>query len=256
MFKQILCFLFSIFVLSSCGVSFPKETIEQDAVKLIKEETQKDTSVYRYGSTLYLDACFEDLVTNDAEKITAIYDTLQKIVSTVVRIPLSSDADIKFVVISAFDPNYQTLLRLFENVDDIKKYSNQYISREDYSERQLMEFEGPDRTKEIVENKYDIAEEEYVARLIISQLNNGARTNPFLAKLVQALGLRFSHVENNSFYFTVSKNIDSAEVKKLLKIMLEEETLKDIKKYKLFSVKSAILKDEENNIIFSIPVKV
>ena len=256
MLKKIVCLLFSIFVLSSCNVSFPKETLEQDAVKLIKEETQKDTSVYRYGSTLYLDVCFDDLVTNDAQKISAIYDTLQKIVSTIVRIPLSSDADIKIVVISAFDPNYQTLLRLFENIDDIKRYSNQYISREDYSERQLMELEGPDRTKDIVENKYDITEEEYVARLIIAQLNNGARTNPFLAKLVQALELRFSHIEDNNFYFTVSKNIDNAEVKKILKIMLETEVVKDIQKYKLFSVKSAILRDEENNIIFSIPVKV
>ncbi|WP_372520894.1 hypothetical protein [Candidatus Ruminimicrobiellum ovillum] len=256
MLKKIVCFLLSIFILSSCGVTFPKETLEQDAVKLIKEETQKDTSVYRYGSTLYLDVCFEDLVTNDARKISAIYDTLQKIVSTVVRIPLSSDADIKFVVVSAFDPNYQTLLRLFENVDDIKKYANQYISREDYSERQLMEFEGPDRTKGIIENKYDITEEEYVARLIISQLNNGVRTNPFLAKLVQALELRFSRVENNIFYFAISKNIDNEEVKKILKMMLETEILKDIQKYKLFSVKSAILRDEENNIIFSIPVKV
>ncbi|WP_372519760.1 hypothetical protein [Candidatus Ruminimicrobiellum ovillum] len=255
MLKKIVCFLLSIFILSSCGVTFPKETLEQDAVKLIKEETQKDTSVYRYGSTLYLDVCFEDLVTNDARKISAIYDTLQKIVSTVVRIPLSSDADIKFVVVSAFDPNYQTLLRLFENVDDIKKYANQYISREDYSERQLMEFEGPDRTKGIIENKYDITEEEYVARLIISQLNNGVRTNPFLAKLVQVLELRFSRVENNIFYFAISKNIDNEEVKKILKMMLETEILKDIQKYKLFSVKSAILEDEENNIIFSIPVK-
>ena len=60
MLKKIVCLLFSIFVLSSCNVSFPKETLEQDAVKLIKEETQKDTSVYRYGSTLYLDVCFDD----------------------------------------------------------------------------------------------------------------------------------------------------------------------------------------------------
>lgn len=256
MFKNVLCFLFSLFILTSCNVSFPAETLEQDAVNLIKKETQKDVSVYRYGSTLYLDVCFEDLVTNDSQKIAAIYDTLQKIVSSIVRVPLSSDAKINFVVVSAFDPEYQTLLRLFENVDDIKKYANQYISREDYSERQLMEFEGPSRTKEIVENKYDITEEEFVARLIVSQLNSVARSNPFLATLIQILELRFSHIEDNNFYFTVSKNIDNAEVKKILKIMLETEVVKDIQKYKLFSVKSAILRDEENNIIFSIPVKV
>ena len=241
--------------MSSCNVSFPKETLEQDAVKLVKEETQKDVVVNRCGATLYLDVCFEDLVTDDSEKISEVYGILQKIVSTIVRIPLSSDADIKFVVVSAFDPKYQTLLRLFENIDDIKKYAHQYISREDYSERQLMELEGPDRTKEIVENKYDITEEEFVARLIVSQLNNLARVNPFLAALIQAVELRFLSVEKNSFYFVTPKKIDSDEVKILLEKLLEREVIKNIQKYKTFSVKSAILKDRENNIILNIPVK-
>ena len=255
MLKNFLYFLFSIFILSSCGVTFPAETLEQDAVNFIKKETQKDVSVHRYGSTLYLDACFEDLVTNDSQKIAEIYDTLQKIVSTVIRVPLSSDADIKFVVVSAFDPKYQTLLRLFENIDDIKKYANQYISREDYSERQLMEFEGPDKTKDIVENKYDLTEEEFVARLIVSQLNSAARSNPFLATLIQILELKFSHIENNTIYFVMSKNIENIEVKNLLKNMLEKEVNKNIQKYKLFSIKSAILKDEKNNIVLNIPVQ-
>ena len=256
MLKNFLCFLFSIFMLSSCNVSFPKETLEQDAVKLIKEETQKDVSVYRRGSTLYLDVCFDDLVSDDSEKISEVYKILQQIVSNVVRIPLSSDADIKFVVVSAFDSEYQTLLRLFENVDDIKKYSHRYISREDYSERQLMEIEGPDTAKDIVENKYPLTEEEFVARLIVSQLNNMARINPFLAKLIQALELRFLSVEGDKFYFVTSKNVDNDGVKILLEKLLEKEIVKDIQKYKLFSVKSAILKDEENNIILTIPIKV
>ncbi len=255
MLKKFSCFLFSIFMLSSCNVSFPKETLELDAVKLIKEETQKDVSVQKCGSTLYLDVCFDDLVTNDAEKISAIYKVLQKIVSTIVRVPLSSDADIDFIVISAFDPNYQTLLRLFENIDDIKKYSHQYISREDYSERQLMELEGADKAKEILENKYDISQEEYVARLIISQLNNTARTNPFLTVLIQALNLRFSKIEDNIFYFLTSRKLDNDELKVILEKMLEKEVVKNIQKYKLFSIKSAILKDEENNIILTIPIK-
>nr|MCR4663594.1 hypothetical protein [Endomicrobiaceae bacterium] len=176
MLKKIVCFLLPIFVLTSCNVTFPSETLEEDAVKFIKEETDKDTSVYKCGSTLYLDACFEDLVTNDKQKISEIYATLQKIVSGIVRVPLSSDANIDFIIVSAFDPEYKSLLRLFENVDDIKKYYHQQISREDFSERQIMEFEGPDRAKEIVENKYDITKEEYVARLIVSQLNNIAKT--------------------------------------------------------------------------------
>ena len=256
MIKNLFCSLILIFVLAACNVTFPKETLEQDAVNLIKQETQKDVSVSVIGSTLYLDACFEDLVTDDTEKISKIYETLQKIVSNIVRVPLSSDANINFVVISAFDPKYQTLLRLFENIDDIKLYSHQYISREDYSERQLMEFEGPKFTKETVGNKYDLTKEEYVARLIISQLNNASRTNPFLATLIQALDLKFSNIENKVICYTASKKIDNDQIKILLKGMLEKEVVKNIKKYKLFSIKSAILKDGENNIVLDMPVNV
>ena len=255
MFKILICSLLSIFVLSSCNVSFPDETLEQDAVKLIKEETQQDTSVYRFGSTLYLDVCFDDLATNDRKKVNEIYNVLQKIVSNIVRIPLSSDANIDFVIVSAFDADYKTLLRLFENVDDIKKYSHQYISREDFSERQIMEFEGPDRAREVVENKYDITIEEYVARLVVSQLNNFARTNPFLSTFLQILDLRFSHVDEKTFYFS-SKKIENKKTIEILKNMLKAETVKDIQKYKLFSIKSAILLDEEKNVIMNIPLSV
>lgn len=255
MFRFLICSLLSIVVLSSCNVSFPKETLEQDAVNLIKKETQTDTKAYRHGATLYLDVCFDDFVTNDREKIAEIYDKLQKIVSNIVRIPLSSDAQIDYVVVSAYDPEYQTLLRIFENVDDIKLYSHQMISREDYSERQLMEFEGPQKVKEVLNNKYDISKEEYVARLIVSQMNNSSGNNPLISKLMQFLELKFSHIENDKMFFKLNKKLDTDKVMALLKEMFEREVNKNIKKYKLFSIKSAILLDEEKNIIFSIPLK-
>lgn len=255
MIKKIIGLLISILVLSSCNVSFPKETLKQDAATLIKQETGKDCSIFEFGSTLYLDVCFEELATNDKQKITEIYESLQKIVSTIVRVPLSSDANVEYIVISAFDPKYQTLLRIFENIDDLKLYSNMLISREDYADRQLMEFEGPKRAKEVIENKYAITKEEYVARLIISQLNNSARANPFLATLIQALELRYSHIEKGDMYFASKSLLDNDEIKMLLEKILEKEVDKNIKKYKLFSMKSAILLDEENNVVFSIPIE-
>ncbi len=254
MFKFILCSLLLMFVFVSCDVSFPKETLEQDAVNLIKKETQTDTNAYIQGSTLYLDVCFDDLVTNDQQTISKIYETLQKIVSNIVRVPLSSDAQIDYVVVSAFDPNYQTLLRIFENIDDIKLYSHQLISREDYSERQLMEFEGPENVKEILDNKYDISKEEYVARLTASQLNLASKNNPIVSKLIQLLELKFSHFEKDKVVFKFKKNIGNDNLIKMLEEMLEKEVNKNIKKYKLFSIKSAILMDEDKNIVFSVPI--
>ena len=116
-------------------------------------------------------------------------------------------------------------------------------------------FTTEQRIKEIVENKYDVTEEEFVARLIVSQLNELSRINPFLAAMMRALELRFLSVEKNSFCFVTPKNIDSDEIKILLEKLLEKEAVKDIQKYKLFSIKSAILKDRENNIILNIPIK-
>lgn len=256
MIKKIVSLILSILILSSCNVSFPKETLKQDTVTLIKQETGKNCNIFEFGSTLYLDVCFEELATNDKQKISEIYETLQKIVSTIVRVPLSSDANIEYIIISAFDSKYQTLLRIFENIDDLRLYSNQLISREDYTDRQLMEFEGPKRAKEIVENKYAITKEEYVARLVIAQLNNSARVNPFLATLIQVLELRYSHFENGNIYF-VSKNLfNNDEVKILLEKMFKNEVDKNIKKYKIFSIKSAILLDEQNNIAFTIPIEI
>jgi hypothetical protein len=244
-----------MFVLSSCDVSFPKETLEQDAVDFIKRETKTDTKVYKVGSTLYLDVCFDDFVSDDKNKIAEIYETLQQIVSNIVRVPLSSDAKIDFVIISAFDPKFQTLLRIFENIDDIKLYSHQMISREDYSERQLMELEGLTNIKEIVDNKYDISKEEFVGKLIVSQLNNSSRSNPLISKLMQFLDLRFSHVDQDTIYFTLKRNPENDEIIILLEQMLEKEVTRNIQKYKLFSIKSAILLDGEKNIIFTVPIK-
>ena len=139
--KQIFALLLFIFILQSCDVTFPKETLIEDAQAFIKKETKVDTSVSVYGATLYLDVVFEDLTTNDSNKVIDIYKKIQDIVSAITRVPLSSNKDINIVVISAFDSQYKVLLRIFVNIDDIKKVSHSYISKTDYFERQLMEFE-------------------------------------------------------------------------------------------------------------------
>ena len=172
--KQVFALLLLIFILQSCDVTFPKETLIEDTQAFIKKETQVDTSVYVYGTTLYLDVVFEDLTTNDSNKIIDIYKKLQDIVSAITRVPLSSNKDINIVVISAFDSQYKVLLRIFVNIDDIKKVSHSYISRTDYFERQLMEFETEELAKQAIENKYDISLEEYIARLSISRTTNSS----------------------------------------------------------------------------------
>lgn len=251
MIKQVFTLFFLTFVLLSCNVTFPKETLEQDTKNFIKKEANIDSSVYVYGTTMYLDVVFDDLTTNDRKKIEDFYKTMQDVVSAVVRVPLSSDKDIKIVVISAFDSQYKVLLRIFENIDDIKKYSHGYISRTDYSERYLTEFETEEFARQVVENKYDISLEEYIARLTAFKVNSSGLTRQVLSGLGRNLDLRFSNYAVDTVFFKV-KNIQDGEVITSIKEILKEELIKILQKYKISSVKSVVLLDEKNNIIFNI----
>ena len=59
--KQVFALLLLIFILQSCDVTFPKETLIEDTQAFIKKETNVDTSVSVYGTTLYLDVVFEHI---------------------------------------------------------------------------------------------------------------------------------------------------------------------------------------------------
>lgn len=248
--KKYLFILLSFLILSSCNVSYPKETLQEDTVNLIKKETGIDSSVQLKGTTMYLDVVLDELATQNSEEIKDVYKTLQKIVSTVVRVPISSDADIKIVVVSAFDSEYKILLRLFENIEDIKLYSHQLISRTDYEQRQLMEIIGPVAAKKTVANKHEISPEEFVSRLSVSQLGMSAKNNPFLAAIISKLDLQYL-VYSDGTVFLLMNSVDNTTVAELLKKNITDEFEKNIKKYKTFDIKSVILYDKTGKIFAS-----
>jgi hypothetical protein len=239
--KKYLYLLLPIFVLSSCGISvdFPKETLEQDIVKVVKENLNRDVSVYQRGTTLYVDFCLENF-SFDKDKFKENFLIIQDVYSAIGKAPLNTDAKINYVVISAFDPQHQFLLRIYENVEDFRKYYWHFISREDFYERQLMETYQTNGKTNVLEDKHDITKEEFLARLI--------------AAPVSALGLKFSRTEKDKIYYIIPKKIGDDGTKILLKTMIQKLADKNMKKYEIFSVKSAILLDEENNIIIDIPL--
>ena len=245
--KKYLLILLSLLVLSSCGVSYPKETLQQDTVNLIKKETGIEPNVQLFGTTMFLDAVLDDLATQNSEELKNVYKKLQKIVSTVVRVPISSDADIKIVVVSLFDSGYNVLLRLYENIDDIKLYSHQLISRSDYEQRQLMEIIGPGVAEKAVKNKHEISLEEFTARLSVYQVGMSAKSNPFLAAIISKLDLQYL-VYNNGTVFMLMNSVDNSTVAELLKKNITDEFERNIKKYKTFDIKSAILYDKTGKL--------
>ena len=253
--KKYLVILLSLLILSSCGVSYPKETLQQDTVSLIKKEAGVDVSVQLFGTTMYLDVVLDDIASEKTEKVKDVYKILQKVVSAVVRVPLSSDADINLVVVSAFDSEYKVLLRLFENIDDIKLYYNHLISRTDYEQRQLMEIIGPSSAQKIVEHKHEISMEEFVARLSVSQIGISARNNPFLAAIISKLDLQYLFYKDGKVFILIEP-VDNTTVAELLKKTITDELEKNIKKYKTFSIKSAIIYDKVGKTIYNLKFKI
>lgn len=251
--KQFLSILLGLVLLSSCNVTFPKETLEKDIKLLIQKNVGVESVVTVCGSTLYLDVKLEDIANNTKQEQDTI-KILQEIVSSVARVPLSSDKEINIVVVSVFDVDYANLLRIFENIDDIKKYSYHYMSRTEYIERQLMEAESGPTAQDLVEKKYDISLEEYVARLTASKINNSSLVRQILSKLEKNLDLKFSHYDVDTIYFKTT-NIDDSKMMILIEKILENELVKNLQKYKIFSVKSAILLDGINNVVFNINLK-
>lgn len=245
--KKFILLVLSIAIFSSCNVSFPKETLQKDTADLIKQEAGVDVSVQLFGTTMYLDVVLDDIASEKTEEVKDVYKILQKVVSSVVRVSLSSDADIKLVVVSAFDSEYKVLLRLFENIDDIKLYYNHLISRTDYEQRQLMEIIGPSTAQKTIENKYEISMEEFVGRLSVSQVGLSARNNPFLAAIISKLDLQYLFYRDG-YVFMLMNSIDNTTVAELLKKTITDELEKNIKKYKTFDIKSAIIYDKKGQI--------
>ena len=254
MFKYFICSLIICFSFCSCGPSFPKETLVQDIEKLVEKESGVLPKVEIIKDTLYLDLEMEDIVSLQSEVVSKAISSLQSAVFTITRIALSSDADIKIIVVTAYDPNFQVALRMFQNIDDVKSYFYQRISRGDYEQRQLIEMENPETAKATVTDKHYIIIEEFVARLAVSQLNMIGKTNPFIANLLTSLNLRYLYIDNDIVYLSSSGDNEILS-SHYIKELIVNEFKKNIEKYKIETINSAVILDKENNFVLSLNLK-
>ena len=162
MFKYFICSLVLFFSFCSCTPSFPKETLVQDIEEIVQKESGVLPKVELVKDTLYLDLEMENIVSLDSSAVTKAINSLQSAVFAITRVALSSDADIKIIVVTAYDPNFQVALRMFQNIDDVKSYFYQRISRGDYEQRQLIEMENPETARDAVLDKHHITLDEFV----------------------------------------------------------------------------------------------
>lgn len=232
MIRKFFLFVFLVSFSGCYGVSYPKDNITGSLEALVKKECGVECKAFITGRTLYLDMPLEGLTSNDQAKVNDAVKKMQSAVMAITRVTLSSDSDIKYMIVSAFNPEKSVSFRILQNIDDVKGYLYMRISRGDYESRNLLEIEGPEMTHIILEDRHDLTDSEYVGRMIVSQINMAARTNPFLGALISMMQLRYSDVKYNNLYLSASGMMDE-RVKEFAENLIVEETKKYSKKYDL-----------------------
>jgi hypothetical protein len=225
--KKLVLLLFAVILLNSCGVTYKKENLTQDLEKLVKREAGQESKAYIVGKTLYLDIQVNGLnpLVAEREAFAKAFNKLKIAGGDIARVVLSSDSDIKFMVVNASDPTYTILIRLVQNIDDTKNHFYMRISKSDYESRVLMEiFEYS--IADIIRDKHDISQDEFIGRLIVSKLN-----------ALQIVGnVQYVAVRNKILFLILLENVNVKNIS-LIENFLKEQLKDYSKKYNnLFNV--------------------
>ena len=240
----ILILLFSLY---GCGgVSYPKGDIIDSLKALVKKECGAESEAFIVGRTLYLDMPLEGLTSKDQSKVNDEVKKMQTAIMAITRVTLSTDADVKYMVVNAFSPDKSVLFRILQNIDDVKSYLYMRISRGDYQSRSLFEIEGPETAASVIEDRRDITEGEFVGRMIVAQINMAARANPFIGALISMMQLRYHDVKDGVLYLTVSGTSDEKGMD-FIRNMIADGTKEYSKKYAL-NFESVKIIDQDGNI--------
>lgn len=194
--KTLAVLLFAVILLNSCGVTYKKENLTQDLEKLVKKEAGQESKAYIIGRTLYLDMQVKGLTPLADRQVFA--NALRKVKiagEDITRVVLSSDSDIKFMVVNTYDPAYTVLIRLVQNIDDTKNHFYMRISKSDYESRALVEAFGYSIAG-IIRDKHDISQDEFVGRLIASKLN------------ALQIGVQYVTVRNKTLFLALLEKVN------------------------------------------------
>ncbi|MDR3112240.1 MAG: hypothetical protein LBU55_03605 [Elusimicrobiota bacterium] len=231
-FRFFLAFSVAFLSLSSCGVSYPKESITQSLETLVKKETGKNVKASIIGRTLYLDMELENLTSSDQSSAKDVMKNIQAAAFAITRVVLSSDSNIKYMIANIYDPNRYLVFKIIQNLSDIKNYLYMRISRDDYISRNLYEMETLQNAAKAINSKKDISDEEFVGRLIVSNINSTPKTNPFFGTILSSLNLRYVGIKSKILVLATNAHIED-NVKTLLERFIHEKMLEFSKKYNL-----------------------
>ncbi|MFC1501533.1 hypothetical protein ACFL58_03700 [Elusimicrobiota bacterium] len=225
------CIFFS-FLIAGCGPSYPAGEITESVKEIVKKEYDLESEAKLVGNTLYLEIKLDNLATTETKKLIEMLKHLQGAVLSIVRVSLSSDADIDFMVVSASDPAWKIGVRIIEYLQDVKDYLYMKISRGDYEGRLIMEIDTAGEGMVVYENNTPLTMNEFLGRLIVSQFNMLSRTNPFLGIFLEKYQMKYVELTDSELILSASEDFDP-EMFALAEKLLIEETKKVIKKYNI-----------------------
>ncbi|MCX5782475.1 MAG: hypothetical protein NT145_07210 [Elusimicrobia bacterium] len=233
--------IFSVF-LSGCNPTYPVGNLTESIQKLVKKEYNLESKASLVGNTLYLDIKLEDISSTETKKLSAMLEKLQGAVLSIVRVSLSTDAKISFMVVTAIDPVWKLGIRIIESLQDIKDYLYQKISRGEYEGRLVMEIDiGQDGLINYTSDK-EMTLNEFAGRLTVSQFNMLLRSNPFLSILLNKYELKYVSFVGSELVLTGTKNFDP-QMFELARHILVNEAEKTSKKYELIKINTIKILD-------------
>jgi hypothetical protein len=241
---------------SSCyGPSYPKEDLNKSLSELIFKETGVVPSVFIVGRTIYLDIEIDGLLSMDQAQLSEAFKKLQISASDIVRVVLSSDADIKFMVINAFSADKSLLLQLAQDIDDFKQYYYMNISQEDYQTRTILTTTlNSVYVEEILNDRHDWTLDEFVGQLIVANVGLAFMANPFLAEIIVPYRPYFYKVENGVLFAKTKVDKMDVQTSQLLRNSFYAQGLEFTKKYAA-NIKSIILAAYNGKVLFGVDLE-
>jgi len=140
----------TVYGLSGCGVTYPKEKFKESIIRVCKREYKLDVKVATSGNTVAIYVPLENLIDFTFSITKSASEKINDVILTVSRVTLSTDAKYEFYCVIAHDvriPEIQIVI--IKSVDDVKRFLLNDISRGEYAKRMIVDIRlSPQAQKE------------------------------------------------------------------------------------------------------------
>ena len=127
-----------IFNISGCAPSYPKEKLEESLINLCKETYNIDVQVKLIGRSIVVFIPLDKIFNSNLDILPEAVSKIENVILSTSRMLFSTDAKVDFYTIIAADVKATAAeVILVRCMDDVYKFMNGWIGREEYRKRIL-----------------------------------------------------------------------------------------------------------------------